>query len=244
MALDNEIPAAVTLQRQQLREKAGREEIRISAPSLMRGSGDFLRRAEPCFRDALHGVPPQKRLIGDKIQNSVARPHGLRPEADGVAQAPVRMRVVDGGEAVFSGQLLDPFILRHDADGGEHPLRDGVQRAFNERPPVKLCGELVRAEAAGVSGGHDQTADAERCSRIHGIPPNSTQHFLQNSIARFYGKSQETAGMFDSSEKTVIYKLESRFCFPRTDGDAIIITNTEWFLREKQVKPTKSSLHR
>ena len=48
MALDNEIPAAVTLQRQQLREKAGREEIRISAPSLVRGSGDLLRRAEPC----------------------------------------------------------------------------------------------------------------------------------------------------------------------------------------------------
>lgn len=112
-------------------------------------------------------ILPQQRLVGDLIENGVTVCHRLGAEPDGVARAPLGEGVDKDGKAEAPGKHEDLVILRDDGHAGKLLAGDGLERVLDEHFAVHLGGELVGAEAAGVSGRHDKAADPGRM--VHGV---------------------------------------------------------------------------
>ena len=167
MAADNGAAAAVALERRQLGEEAGGEDARVAAHAAVPHRDDAVGMPAEKFDLRTHALAPQQRLVGDLIENGVTVCHRLGAEPDGVARAPLGEGVDKDGKAEAPGKHEDLVVLRDDGHAGKFLTGDGLERVLDEHFAVHLGGELIGAEAAGVSGRHDKAADPGRM--VHGV---------------------------------------------------------------------------
>ena len=152
----------IALKRRQLGKEASGEDARIAAYAAVSHRNDavgMLPEKRDLRADAL---APQQRLVGDLIADGVTVRHGLGAEFDGVARAPFGKRVDQNLKAKALCEVEDLVVLRNDGHAGKFLPRHSLQRVFDEHFAIYLGGELVRAEAARISGGHDKAADGGR----------------------------------------------------------------------------------
>ena len=90
-----------------------------------------------------------------------------RPQTDRIADAIVGMGIFQRQKTRFPCHRRNLRVLRDDHDFVEKRFRHRIQRMPDQRLSVKLCGELVCAEPAGVPCGHDQTAELWRLHLWH-----------------------------------------------------------------------------
>jgi len=118
-----------------------------------------------------YALPPQQRLIRHLKEDGPADvPKLLHPQMDRVTDAPLRVPVADTGEAEGLGQRGHFVVLGDHRDGGELLRRNRLQRPPDQALAAHLRRQLVGAEAGGIAGRHNQTADGEPIA-LHGITP-------------------------------------------------------------------------
>ena len=167
MTANDGAAAVIALERHQLGEKAGGEDAGVAAHAAVSHRDDAVGVPAEKFDLRTHTLAPQQRLVGDLIENGVTVRHRLGAEPDGVARAPLGEGVDKNGKAEAPGKHEDLVILRDDGHAGKLLAGDGLERVLDEHFAVHLGGELVGAEAAGVSGCHDKAADPGRM--VHGV---------------------------------------------------------------------------
>lgn len=104
MGADDGVAAAVLFQGQQLFVEIRRKDTRIAALPVVGRATNFGRMRKPVLYDAGDGIPGEKRLVGHQIQDPVAAAQRFGPDADGVADAPVRMPVAQGQKSAAACQ--------------------------------------------------------------------------------------------------------------------------------------------
>lgn len=90
-----------------------------------------------------HALTPQQRLVTDLEQHPVTVPQSRQAQFDGVADAVIRVGIVDGGEVELPGQPHDLRVLSHHHDFVKLLGRDGFQRPEDETPAPQLGGQLI-----------------------------------------------------------------------------------------------------
>ncbi len=143
---------------QQLREKPGGEDTGISPDPAVGQGGDAVRMSAPQIRQGPDALPPQEGLVADQEHGAVAVSQGLQPQPDGVADAPVRMFVPDGGKAERLRQFQNLRVLGHNRHLFQRLSGNCLQRPADQAPAPGSGGQLVFSEAPGVSRRHDNTA--------------------------------------------------------------------------------------
>ena len=163
---DDGVAAVVLPQLQQLREKPGGEEAGVAPDAAVAQGGDLLRLGPPAVHQLRHALPPQQGLVAHLEQHPAAVPQLRQSQGDGVADAVVRMGIVDGGEAELPRQAHDLRVLGHHNHFVKFLRRDGFQRPEDQAPAPQLGGQLVVPEPPGIAGGHDHTAELRRVFHV------------------------------------------------------------------------------
>ena len=163
---DDGVAAVVLPQLQQLREKPGGEEAGVAPDAAVAQGGDLLRLGPPAVHQLRHALPPQQGLVAHLKQHPIAVPQLCQTQFDGVADAVVRVRVVDSGEVELPCQAHDLRVLGHHHHFVKFFRRDRFQRPEDQAPAPQLGGQLVVPEPPGVAGGHYHTADLRRVFHV------------------------------------------------------------------------------
>ena len=94
------------------------------------------RMCPPVVHQGGHTLPPQPGLIRHLEQHAVAGRQGLQTQADGAADALLRVGVLHGQEPESFRQFQDGGVLGDNRYGGQHLPGDGLQSQTDQRPPV------------------------------------------------------------------------------------------------------------
>ncbi len=111
---------------------------------------DAARVLPPVLHDAQDRFLPQKRLVGDHVEDPGAVRHGLGAEADGPADAVVRAVIPDGMKPGLLRLLQKRRILGNDGDAGKR-VRGGSQPA---RAKTGSCRQSSPSACFPRSGTH------------------------------------------------------------------------------------------
>lgn len=142
MPADDGGAAAVALERAQLREKPRREQAGVAAMAVVGRADDAARVLPPVLHDAQDRLLPQKRLVGDHVEDPGAVRHGLGAEADGPADAVVRAVIPDGMKPGLLRLLQKRRILGNDGDAANVSAGIAASASENRLLPAKLAVSL------------------------------------------------------------------------------------------------------
>ena len=84
-------------------------------------------------------------------------PQARQPQLNRMADAVVRMLIVNRREVEFPREAHNLRILRHDDGRVDRFCRNGLQRPKDQRPSPQLGGQLVVSIPPGIARGHDDT---------------------------------------------------------------------------------------
>ena len=204
MPADDGGAAAVALERAQLREKPRREQAGVAAMAVVGRADDAARVLPPVLHDAQDRFLPQKRLVGDHVEDPGAVRHGLGAEADGPADAVVRAVIPDGMKPGLLRLLQKRRILGNDGDAGKRVRGDRSQRERKQALAGKARRQLVFPEAGRISCRHDEAADGSSGKFRHSQTPCD---FLQISIGIFAVFRKKYAKFSTFTKKSVIHEV-------------------------------------
>ena len=158
----------------------------------------------PVLHDAQDRFLPQKRLVGDHVEDPGAVRHGLGAEADGPADAVVRAVIPDGMKPGLLRLLQKRRILGNDGDAGKRVRGDRSQRERKQALAGKARRQLVFPEAGRISCRHDEAADGSSGKFRHSQTPCD---FLQISIGIFAVFRKKYAKFSTFTKKAVIHEV-------------------------------------
>ena len=147
---------------------------------------------------------PQRRLVGDHVEDPGAVRHGLGAEADGPADAVVWAVIPDGMKPGLLRLLQKRRILGNDGDAGKRVRGDRSQRERKQALAGKARRQLVFPEAGRISCRHDEAADGSSGKFRHSQTPCD---FLQISIGIFAVFRKKYAKFSTFTKKAVIHEV-------------------------------------
>ena len=181
-----------------------REQAGVAAMAVVGRADDAARVLPPVLHDAQDRFLPQKRLVGDHVEDPGAVRHGLGAEADGPADAVVRAVIPDGMKPGLLRLLQKRRILGNDGDAGKRVRGDRSQRERKQALAGKARRQLVFPEAGRISCRHDEAADGSSGKFRHGQTPCD---FPQISIGIFAVFRKKYAKFSTFTKKVVIHEV-------------------------------------